>query len=99
VLPLEAAGAAVGLTLATRLRDAGLTVALEPVGRSLKALLRAADKRGARLAVILGEEELRAGKATVRHLVRREDVRDAFPLDAPREDLAARVRALLGGDA
>src|SRR5207244_7917341 len=61
VLPLEARAGAPALALATRLRDQGLPVVLEPVGRSLKALLRAADRRNARLALIVGEEELKAG--------------------------------------
>ena len=99
VLPLapEAVGPAFGL--ATRLRDAGLSVALEPAGRSVKALLRAADRRRARVAFILGEDELRAGRATIRDLVRHEDRRQALALDAPSAVLAETVRSMLGGDA
>jgi histidyl-tRNA synthetase len=96
ILPL--AGAAVGpaLGLATRLRDEGIAIALEPAGRSLKALLRVAGRRGARLAVILGEDELAAGRATVRDLLRHEDLRHALPLDAPGPELRRRVDALVG---
>jgi len=99
VLPLAPEAVGPAFALATRLRDAGLGVALEPAGRSLKALLRAADRRGARLAVILGEDELRAGRATVRDLARHEDRRQALALDAPGAALAETVRSMLGGDA
>jgi len=99
VLPLAPEAVGPAFALATRLRDAGLGVALEPAGRSLKALLRAADRRGARLAVILGEDELRAGRATVRDLARHEDRRQALALGAPGAALAETVRSMLGGDA
>ena len=88
ILPLADAAVAPALSLATRLRDQGLSVGLEPAGRSLKSLLRAADKQRARLAVILGEDELKSGRATVRDLARGEDRRDAFDLAAPGADLA-----------
>jgi len=96
ILPLEERAVGPALALATRLRQQGLSVGLEPAGRSLKALLRSADRRGARLAVILGEDELRTGRATVRDLVRREDRRDALALDAPGPELASAVQALVG---
>jgi len=85
------------LALATRLRDGGLAVGLEPEGRSLKALLRTADRRHARLAVILGEEELEAGRATVRDLVRHQDRRQFLPLDASGPELVRSVQAMIGG--
>jgi len=96
VLPLGEEALAPALALATRLRNEGLAVVLEPAGRSLKALLRAADRRGARLAVIVGEDEIRAGRATVRDLVRREDRPQALGLDAPGPELARSVRVLVG---
>jgi histidyl-tRNA synthetase len=95
ILPLEPRAVELAFTLATRLRDHGLAVALEPSGRSLKALLRAADRRGARVALILGEDELRAGRATIRDLARHEDRRQAIGLDAPGAELAEHVQALL----
>jgi histidyl-tRNA synthetase len=93
----EAVGPALALT--TRLRDAGVGVALEAPGRSLRALLRAADRQGARLALIVGEDELRAGRATVRDLVRHEDRRHALGIDAPGPELAQRIRELVGARA
>jgi histidyl-tRNA synthetase len=99
VLPLDARAEGAALALATQLRDQGFAVGLEPSGRSLKALLRAADRRGARLAVILGEDELRAGRATIRDLARREDRRQALALDADGPALASALRALLDAPA
>jgi histidyl-tRNA synthetase len=49
--------------LATLLRQAGASAVLGFGGRSLKAQLREADNRGARFAVIIGQEEL--GKQAV----------------------------------
>jgi histidyl-tRNA synthetase len=95
VLPLEERAVGPALSLATRLRAADVSVTVEAPGRSLKALLRGADRRGARLAVILGGDELAAGRATVRDLVAHADRRDALPLDASPAALAAVLRDLL----
>ena len=46
------------MTLAAEMRAAGLRVELLSPGRGLKALLRRADKIGARYAVIIGDNEL-----------------------------------------
>jgi len=97
ILPLAARAVGPALALATRLRDGGLAVGLEPEGRSLKALLRTADRRRARLAVILGEEELEAGRATVRDLVRHQDRRQFLPLDASGPELVRALQAMIGG--
>src|SRR5262245_10413246 len=96
VLPLEERAVGPALALTRRLRREGIAATLEPAGRSLKALLRVADKRGARLAVIVGEDELRVGRATVRDLVRREDRRHALALDSGGAELASAVRVLAG---
>jgi histidyl-tRNA synthetase len=93
ILPLEAAAIAPALRLATRLRHEGVAVGVEPTGRSLKALLRAADRLGARLALILGEEELRVGRATIRDLRQHQDRRCALALDAPAAELMRVVHA------
>ncbi|HZP43442.1 MAG TPA: histidine--tRNA ligase [Candidatus Binatia bacterium] len=94
VLPLDARAVPPALALATRLRDEHWAVALEASGRSLKALLRSADRRGARLAIIIGEDELRTGRATIRDLAQRRDVKDALPLDAAAAELSRRLDAL-----
>jgi histidyl-tRNA synthetase len=57
-------------------------VLLEAPGRSLKAMLRAVSRQAARVAVILGDDELAAGRATIRDLERRLDRPLALSLDA-----------------
>lgn len=95
ILPLIEPAVPPALSLATRLRHQGVAVDLEPAGRSLKSMLRAADRRGARLAIIVGEDELRAGSATVRDLVRHQDRPHALLLDGPEAELVSAVQALV----
>ena len=76
-LPLEALSIALipiglqadsrALEIAGRLRRAGFTIDLGYSG-SLKKCLKRADKSGASAAVILGEEELAKGVATIRNM-------------------------------
>jgi len=87
ILPLTAEAAGPALSLATRMRDGGLHVLLEPPGRSVKALLRSADRRQARLALLIGGDELAAGRGTVRDLARGLDLPRAVPLDLPSAEL------------
>ena len=70
---LALAGAAAeraGLQLAERLRDAlpGLRIETNCGGGSFKSQLKRADRSGARLAVILGDDELARGVATLKPL-------------------------------
>jgi histidyl-tRNA synthetase len=53
---------------AQRLRAAGLAVAFDLQGRSMKAQMKEADRSRARCAVIVGSNELAAGAAAVRAL-------------------------------
>jgi histidyl-tRNA synthetase len=92
ILPLVPEAAGPALSLATRLRAGGLQVVLEPPGRSLKALLRAANRRQARAALLLGGDELAAGRGTVRDLVRGIDHHLALPLDLEAAELVRWVR-------
>jgi histidyl-tRNA synthetase len=64
------AAAREGFVLAERLRDAlaAVDVELDCVGGSFKAQMRRADKRGARVALILGEQELSTGLISVKPL-------------------------------
>ena len=55
--------------------------------RSAKAQFKAADRAGARYAVIIGEDELAAGTATVRSLA--DTVQEQVPLAAVVAHLAA----------
>ncbi|MBS4023659.1 MAG: histidine--tRNA ligase [Dethiobacter sp.] len=62
----------IALKLVMELRAAGVAVEKDYMGRSLKAQFKFADKKGARFLVILGEEEIAAGQATVRYMARGE---------------------------
>ena len=56
------------LRLADRLRAAGLRVELEVEERSMKAQMRAANRSGARLALVRGDNELAAGIAQLKNM-------------------------------
>ena len=76
------------LRLAERLRDAlpGRGVLLNLGGGNFKAQFRRADRSGARLAVILGDDELDRGVAAVKTLRS-----EAGQMDCPLGELAARI--------
>ena len=54
--------------LATRLRSAGFHTEMDLLGRGMKGQMKDASRTGARLAVILGDDEVRDGTATVKDL-------------------------------
>ncbi|MEA2551867.1 MAG: histidyl-tRNA synthetase, partial [Fimbriimonadaceae bacterium] len=56
------------LSLAKQMRHAGLTTLLDYEGRSMKSQLKQADRENARVAVILGDDEIAKGVGTVRNL-------------------------------
>lgn len=66
--PLGAGGKELAVRLAHEMRLAGLQADLDYLGRSLKAQLREADRQGARVVVILGDDELARGAAAVKWL-------------------------------
>lgn len=70
VLMLGERATAAGLALTRDLALRSVAAPAEITGRSLKAGLKWAGKIGARAAVILGDDELDAGTAVVRDLVR-----------------------------
>ena len=72
-----------GVELAGALRDAGLEVDLDYRQRSLRAQLRAADADGFAHAVILGDDELDRGVATLR------DMESSEQTEVPLEQLQA----------
>ena len=83
-----------GMALAAEMRAAGLRVELLSPGRGLKALLRRADKIGARYAVIIGDNELARGGATLR------DLKTSTQREVRQSDLVAEISAAaLGGRA
>ena len=77
------------LRLSEKLRRAGLSVELYPEGRKLGAQMKYADRRGHRLAVIIGDSEWEAGTAQIKKLDTAESEEVAL------EDVAARCHALL----
>jgi len=72
-----------------RLRRAGMAVEMEGEERSLKSQMRRADKLEAKLVLIVGEEELRAGKGIIRDMDRKEQFE--VSLDRIEEDLTQRL--------
>ncbi|RME34227.1 MAG: histidine--tRNA ligase [Gammaproteobacteria bacterium] len=89
------AAQAQALVLAERLRDAlpGLRLLLHCGGGSFKSQFRRADRSGAELALILGEEEVAERCAGIKHL-RREAGQERIGWDA----LPGRLRELLALD-
>lgn len=80
------------LALAERLRDklSGLRMELNMAGGSLKAQLRRANRAGAELALILGEDELRRGRVAVKFL-REEREQQPLAMDEVEDFLARRL--------
>jgi histidyl-tRNA synthetase len=87
VLGKSARQPAVGL--AARFRAAGLGTWMAFEERGLRSQLREANKRDARYAIILGEDEIKMKKATVRDMVEGEQER--VPLQELVEWLSVRV--------
>lgn len=83
---------AYGLELAERLRDAlpGRRVELNLGGGNFKTQFRRADRSGAALAVILGDDELARGVAALKPLRH-----DAGQSESPLPDLAAAIQTAL----
>jgi histidyl-tRNA synthetase len=67
------------VVLAAELRRAGVRADLAYGGRGLKGAMKAADRSGARFALVLGERDLAAGQIGLKDLVTGEQV--AVPLD------------------
>ncbi|MCC6848474.1 MAG: histidine--tRNA ligase [Deltaproteobacteria bacterium] len=94
VIPLSTAATAAAVRLTRRLRDLGMRCELEAAGRSVKSAMRRADKLAVRFAVLIGEDELRAGRATVRDLRRQADHRLALAVDDDGPELVETLRTL-----
>jgi histidyl-tRNA synthetase len=72
LMPLAPAALDRAILLQRELRRAGLRALLDPEGRSFKSRMRQADRLGARLAAILGDDEVARGVWTVRDMARSE---------------------------
>ena len=85
VVPLGAAAKAWAVTTVGTLRRAGVAADLAYGDRGLKGAMKAADRSGARWAVVVGDRDLDAGVAQVKDLTNGEQT--AVPLDALEEKL------------
>lgn len=77
------------LRLCEELRRAGLSVELYPESRKLGAQMKYADRRGHRLAIVVGDNEWATGTAQIKQLDTAESEEVAY------DQLADRCRALL----
>lgn len=68
VATLGAPAQAVGLTVANQLRSHGISVEARYTSMSLKAQMKLADKLGVAKVVMIGENELKNGEATIRDM-------------------------------
>jgi histidyl-tRNA synthetase len=75
--------------LANQLHLEGIKAEIEYEERSLKAQMRRANKLGARYVLIVGEEELRTGKAVLRDMTRKDQ--EEIRLDEAVEEIKGRV--------
>ena len=87
LVPIGAAGEVAALKLAEDLRDHGLSIDLGYSG-NLGRRLRRADRIGAFAAILLGDDELARGAATLRDLV------TGSQSEVPLAELPARLRML-----
>jgi histidyl-tRNA synthetase len=92
VFVVDTTGGAEAAELVGKLRDAGVATERAFDGRSMKSQMKSADRSGARVAVIIGDEELAAGTCTVRRLDRSEQVTVARP------DVISHLRSALAED-
>jgi histidyl-tRNA synthetase len=92
IAPLGDAAEGQAFSLARRLRQEGYRVELESGGRGLKAQMRRADKLNARHVLILGENELNAGKGTVRDMQTKADRPMSVDLSLPAQAMIDVIR-------
>lgn len=76
--------------IATDLRAAGLNTEIQFEGGKIAKQLKYADRAGIPVAVLMGGDEKARGSATVKHLLRGEQ------MEVPLAELGARIRELLG---
>ena len=88
VVPIGDAARRRAVVIARDLRDGGLRVDVAWGGRGLKGSMKAADRSGARFALVLGDRDLAAGTGQLKELVT--GTQRTVPLAVP--DLVAAVR-------
>lgn len=78
--------------LLQRLRVAGIAAERDYLGRKTKAQFKAADRLGAKLAIVLGDDELNRGEAAVKLLATGEQL--SLPLDCLADELKIRINLM-----
>jgi histidyl-tRNA synthetase len=90
VFVVDVAGGEHARDLTAELRAVGISADRAFEGRSMKSQMKAADRSGARLALLVGEDEVARAAVTIRHLRG-----DAPQQEVLRADVIERVRSLL----
>jgi histidyl-tRNA synthetase len=75
--------------LAARLRDAGVRADLAYGDRGLKGAMRAADRSGARIALVLGDRDIESGTVGVKDLATGDQV--SVPTDSVVAEVISRL--------
>jgi histidyl-tRNA synthetase len=93
VFVVDTTGGDVATVLVDELRSAGVACDRAYDQRSMKSQMKVADKSGARLALLVGPQELLSGEVTIRDL--RSDNFEQAQQKASRDDLVAAIANLL----
>ena len=93
VFVVDTTATQVASSLADQLRNAGFAVDRAYDGRSMKSQMKLADRSGARVALLIGPQELEAGQVTMRDL--RSDDFEQAQRRVAREELIDVLRAHL----
>ncbi|MDP2960681.1 MAG: histidine--tRNA ligase, partial [candidate division Zixibacteria bacterium] len=72
IAPLGDEAKSLGLKIVKDLREKGLKCDIDFLGRSLKSQLKEADRQKAKKVLIIGEDELKKGKGTLRDMKSKE---------------------------
>ncbi len=67
-----------GFDLLVKTRQKAISADMDYLGKSLKSQMKAADRLGARFVYIIGEDEIKKGKAVLKNMVTREQSEVAF---------------------
>jgi len=76
--------------LAGEIRSAGINSDIAYDGRSIKAAMKSADRSGAKIAVIIGENEMSSGTAVVKNLV--DGSQESLPVESVVRVLLERLK-------
>lgn len=99
IAPLGAAAWGVGLRVATTLRQTGQRVEIAAGRPSLRAALRHADRAGARHVLIIGADELAAGRGSIRDMELKVDRPLSVDLGAVGGTVLEQIHGRLGATA